>query len=327
MVPSPLHMLAFSLCNPYAISLDPDSPFRVLYRAWRAHSPSVRTLDLSAHAGQNILITGATSGCGFELALALSCIGCHLILTSRSRERGELVKQQMLEEAKAAGVITTVDIVPLDLHSPGSIGRIGRLVQEKVSQLDVAILNAGTYTTSFQICPESGWEEMIQVNGLATAALSLHLRYLLAQSKNGKLLIVSSEAHAWAHPQQHSTKSLLENIGRSECNMYPCYQRYHISKLLSVLWAKEICKRNEWREIRVAAVSPGYTRSGLFRTFNDTILARTIERFACRSPAEGASQYVFALQHLDSNWYNGHFWSDGEWRKCVFSIDDHKDIS
>ena len=317
MAPSPLHMLAFSLRNPYTISLDPDSPFRVLYRALRAHSPAVRTLDLSAYAGNNILITGATSGCGLELALALGCIGCHLILTSRSRDRGELIKQQVLEEAKAAGVFTTVDIVPLDLKSPRSIRCIGRLVEEIVPHLDIAIMNAGTYVTSFQICPESGWEEMMQVNTLATAALSLHLRHLLAESSNGKLLIVSSEAHAWAHPHQHSTKSLLENIGRSDCKMYPCYQRYHISKLLSILWTREICSRDEWRGIRVAAVSPVYTRSGLFRTFNDTTLARAIERVTCRSPAEGASQYVFAIQNMDSNWYNGHFWSDGQWRRLV----------
>lgn len=319
-------MLSFGLCNPYTISFDPDSPFRVLYRALRAHSPAVRTLDLSAYAGQNIFITGATSGCGLEIALALVCIGCHLILTSRSRDRGELVKQQILEEAKAAGVLTTVDIVPLDLKSLQSIRCIAKQVQDRVSHLDVAILNAGTYTTSFQVCPETGWEEMIQVNALATAALSLHLRHLLAQSTNGKLLIVSSEAHAWAHPRHHSTKSLLENIGRSECKEYPCYQRYHISKLLSVLWAKEICSRDKWRGIRVAAVSPGYTRSGLFRTFNDTILARTIERFACRLPAKGASQYVFALHHMDSNWYNGHFWSDGQWRQYVLSLDGLNNI-
>ena len=315
MTPSHLHMLAFSLCNPYTLSFDPDGPFRVLYRALRTRSPAVQTLDLSAHAGQDILITGATSGCGLEVALALGRVGCHLILTSRDRDRGELVKQQILEEAKVAGVFTIVDVLLLDMKSPKSIRCFGKCVQEKVSQLHIAILNAGIYTTSFQICPESGWEEMIQVNTLATAALSLHIRHLLAPSENSKLLIVSSEAHSWAHPQHHSTKSLLEDVGRSECKSYPCYQRYHISKLLSLLWTKEICKRDEWRGIRVAAVSPGYTRSNLFRAFNNTMLARAIERVACRLPAEGASQYVFVLQNMDTNWYNGHFWSDGQWRK------------
>lgn len=315
MTPSPLHMLAFSLCNPYTLSFDPDGPFRVLYRALRTRSPAVHTLDLSAHAGQDILITGATSGCGLELALALGRVGCHLILTSRDRDRGELVKQQILEEAKVAEVFITVDVLVLDMTSSESIRCLGKCVQEKFSQLDIAILNAGIYTTSFQICTESGWEEMIQVNTLATAALSLHIRHLLARSETAKLLIVSSEAHSWAHPQHHSTKSLLEAVGRSECKVYPCYQRYHISKLLSLLWTKEICKRDEWRGIRVAAVSPGYTRSNLFRAFNDTMLARGIERVACRLPAEGASQYFSVLQNMDTNWYNGHFWSDGRWRK------------
>ncbi|GAB7334585.1 hypothetical protein MBLNU13_g06562t2 [Cladosporium sp. NU13] len=287
--------------------------FWIRYVSWLAMTPilmtelfllvssSIETILLDAFLSVVVMLTGLA--------------GCHLILTSRNRDRGEQVKQQILEEAKAAGVFTTVDVVLLDLKSPDSIGGIETRVQENVSQLDVVILNAGTYTTSFQICPESGWEEMIQVNLLATAALSLHLRQLLARSENAKLLIVSSEAHSWAHPQHNSTKSLLEVIGRSESKLYPCYQRYHISKLLSLLWTKEICKRDEWRGIRVAAVSPGYTRSSLFRTFNDAMLARAIERVACRSPADGASQYVFALQNMVTNWYNGHFWSDGQWRK------------
>jgi NAD(P)-dependent dehydrogenase (short-subunit alcohol dehydrogenase family) len=280
-------------------------------------------MNLSRYARNNILITGATSGCGLELALALGRIGCRLILTSRNPDRGELVKQQILEEAEDAGVVTSVDIIHLDLTSPQSIKLVGTLVREKVPQLDIAILNAGVYMTSFHVCPESGWEETIQVNALATAALSLHLRDLLAQSENGRLLIVSSEAHAWAHPQHAPTRNLLENISRPDCKLYPCYQRYHISKLLSVLWTKEISSREEWRGIQVAAVSPGYTRSSLFRTFNSTMLARAIERAACRSPAEGASQYAYALQNMDSEHGNGSFWSDGQWRRLALNMDDY----
>lgn len=315
MAPSPLHMLAFSLHNSYTLSLDRDSPFRVLFRGLRSTSPTVHTLDLSGHAGSNILITGATSGCGLELAIALSRVRCHLLITSRDHDRGEQIRKQILGEAKRSESGACVDVLDLDMTSPRSIRNIAARVHERVPHLDIAILNAGVYQTSMHICPESGFEETVQVNTLATAALSVLLRGLLARSDRGKMLIVSSEAHAWADPREGATRDLVESLNRSERILYPCYQRYHISKLLNILWANQIASRAEWDGVKVAAVSPGYTRSNLFRDFSSSLFTRAIERVACRTSEEGASEYICALNNMK----NGGFWSDGQWRRLVLA--------
>ena len=317
MVPSSLHMLAFSLRNPYTLTSNRDGPFPALYRLLTVRTPSVSTLDLSEFSDCNILITGATSGCGLELALALAHVGCHLILTSRDLERGKHVRQRVLDEAKRSKAATSVDILELDMTCFNSITSAMSRVQELVSHLDIVVLNAGVYQTDFRICPGNNWEETTQVNVLATLALSLLLRNHLARSGRGKLLIVSSEAHAWADPHHSTTRTLLNEMSRSDSKLYPCYQRYHISKLLNVLWIREISCREEWRGIDVAAVSPGFTRSGLFRTFNDKVIARVLERAICRSAAQGATQYVYALQQVTSEQRNGGFWSDGRWRRLV----------
>ncbi|KAK5996756.1 Short-chain dehydrogenase/reductase phmF [Cladobotryum mycophilum] len=307
-----LHMLSFSLRNPYSFSLDRDGPFPALFRLLIVRSPSIHTLDLSEFADHTILITGATSGCGFECARALGRVGCNLILTSRNQQRGEDAKQQIQQEAKDAGVETNISVLELDMTSFQSVKSFPSRLDKAATHLDVAILNAGVYQTEFNLCSETGWEETVQVNVLATSALTLLLRPYLSRADSGRLLFVSSEAHAWADPHPYPTRQLLQELNTPD--VYPCYQRYHISKLLLVLWASQIAHREEWSKISVASVSPGFSRTSLFRDFNGYTVAKVLENIVCRSSEQGSSQYMYALQNMAKSQGNGRFWSDGAWR-------------
>ncbi|KAH8694464.1 hypothetical protein BGZ61DRAFT_588438 [Ilyonectria robusta] len=312
---SSLHMLTFGLWNSCTFTLDPDGPFPTLFRLLTVRSPSIHTLDLSKFANQTILITGSTSGCGLECAMALGRVGCRLILTTRSRERGENVMRLIQDESKAAGADTVVNMLEMDMTSFRSIELLpSRLKELGVLQIDIAILNAGVYHPEFLICPETGWEETLQVNMLATSALTKLLRPYLARAENGRLLVVSSEAHAWANPQQNSTADLLTQINKAGNTLYPSYQRYHLTKLLLILWTQVISHREEWEGVSVASVSPGYTQTSIFRDFNDSRISRVLESIICRSAEQGASQYMYALQDLTRGHGNGGFWSDGRWR-------------
>lgn len=312
---SSLHMVTFGLWNSSTFTLDPDGPFPTLFRLLTVRSPSIHTLDLSKYANQTILITGSTSGCGLECARALGRVGCRLILTTRSRKRGENILRLIQDEAKAAGVDTFVNMLEMDMTSFRSIELLpSHLKKLGLQQIDIAILNAGVYHTDFRLCPETGWEETLQVNILAPSALTKILRPYLARAENGRLLVVSSEAHAWANPQQNSTDDLLTQINTAGNKLYPSYQRYHLTKLLLVLWTQVVSHREEWEKISVASVSPGYTQTSIFRDFNDSRISRVLESIICRSAEQGASQYMYALEDLTRGHGNGGFWSDGRWR-------------
>ncbi|KJZ76518.1 hypothetical protein HIM_04247 [Hirsutella minnesotensis 3608] len=311
MAVSPVHMLKFSLWNPYSLSLDPDGPFPALYRLLTTPSPSIWSLDLGGFSGLCIFISGANSGCGAELARALSRVDCHLILATRNESRGQRVRQDLYRESK--GVKAVVSVLELDMTSSKSVATLPSRLNKLSSHLDVVVLNAGTYQTEFRVCPETGWEETVQVNVVATTALTLMLHPFLCRAEAGRLLIVSSEAHAWASPQESSARNLLARLNQPA--PYLCYQKYHISKLLLVLWAREISQQHMWRRVSVATVSPGFSRTALFRSFNSSPIARAVERLVCRESDQGAAQYVLALQGMAAGHGNGQFWSDGAWRE------------
>ncbi|KAL4870319.1 hypothetical protein BDV12DRAFT_195466 [Aspergillus spectabilis] len=309
-------MIIFSLHNPYSLSLDKDGPTPVLFRLLTTKNPPIETIDLTQFSVKRILLTGATGGCGIECARALAGVGCHLIRTARSREKGAGAVREIMGNGGKGKVSpeTKIDVEELDWGDWGSIKRFGERIRG-YGYLDVAVMNAGVYCTGFEKCEGTGVEEMVQVNVLSTIAISLISTQLLLKSPDrspSRLLFISSEAHGWANPRQSSFPQLLKHL--NEPTEYKCYMRYHISKLLLVLWMQELSQRINPEKVLVAAASPGFTRSGLFRGFNDKAFARAIERVVCRTSEQGAVQYLLVLNGMSED-NHGEFWSDGRFRR------------
>ncbi|GAB1206109.1 hypothetical protein APSETT445_004790 [Aspergillus pseudonomiae] len=115
--------------------------------------------NISSFTNKTVLITGATSSCGFHCAKAPSRVNCHLILTARNREKGEEASREIASMNPNSGA--TVNFLEMDMTSYTSIYTFRTKLQQ-YSQLDVAIFNAGMYSTDFNICPETELEETLQ---------------------------------------------------------------------------------------------------------------------------------------------------------------------
>lgn len=87
---------------------------------------------------RRVLVTGATSGLGRELALQLAGEGCRLALTGRRADR----LQELERAAKDAGAR---DVLPLtgDVADPAAVKGHYAGIAERFGGLDWAILNAG----------------------------------------------------------------------------------------------------------------------------------------------------------------------------------------
>lgn len=147
--------------------------------------------------------------------------------------------------------------------------------------------------------------------------ISLVLIPLLLKSSQPRLLFISSEAHAWAAPRQTTFRDLQAQL--NDPTAYTCYERYHISKLLLVLWTQQLSLHISPERLLIASASPGFCRSGLFRLFNSHALARCVERLVCRTAEEGASQYILALRCMNEA-SHGAFFADNNFKRYISSI-------
>jgi short-subunit dehydrogenase len=87
--------------------------------------------------GDTVLITGASSGLGRGIALALASRGCNLILTARRRALLEEVAQQ------ATQLGASCLVVPADATLPAESLAVVHAGVERFGRIDAAVLNAG----------------------------------------------------------------------------------------------------------------------------------------------------------------------------------------
>jgi NAD(P)-dependent dehydrogenase (short-subunit alcohol dehydrogenase family) len=223
-------------------------------------------------AGKTVVLTGATSGLGFEAAIKLLNLGVEsLIIGSRSLERGDATKTELEKRTTRQGVI---QVWELDMDNFQSVQSFANRVQTEIKQLDIALLNAGLWNKGYTASPE-GWEETLQVNALSTSLLALlllpKLRDSSSDSNPAHLTVVSSQQFVRVKAASLRTEgSLLEHLNDSRQFSGP--KQYGISKLLLEYVLKTVADlvRNENGSLPVIVntVSPGLCASSLGRQYD-----------------------------------------------------------
>ena len=89
--------------------------------------------------GGTVLIRGASSGIGFELARALAPRARALVLVARRVERLEGLKGEM--STKHLGLVVRTE--PCDLSDPVAVDALSRHLLEDFGAVDVLVNNAG----------------------------------------------------------------------------------------------------------------------------------------------------------------------------------------
>jgi len=171
----PLDSYADKLWDYWERNLDPD-----LFRE--------RSLAKSVE-GKKIMITGASSGIGAELARQIGDAGGEVILVSRTREKLE----EIAREVEARG--GTAHVAPADLSDLGDIQRMANEVLEEFGGIDVLVNNAGrSIRRSVEAAYDRfhDYERTMQLNYFG--ALKLILAFLpgMRERKKGHLINVSS---------------------------------------------------------------------------------------------------------------------------------------
>jgi short-subunit dehydrogenase len=160
-----------------------------------------------------VLVTGASSGLGHEMARQLAAHhGANLVLVARRQDRLEALKAEL---ESSTGV--SVDTVVADLSK---LEDVDRVFERATIDRDVygVVLNAGvTHFGSFRELAFDEFQTMLATNVTSVVRLATRfLPYLEDSKQEGGLLIVSSMAGLTPVPYQTAysgTKAFLVNFG------------------------------------------------------------------------------------------------------------------
>jgi short-subunit dehydrogenase len=146
--------------------------------------------------GKTIWITGASTGIGAALARALAGRGARLILSARSAERLEEVRQDCSAPDEHLCLV-------MDLADQASIEAAWNRLQEMPREVEVLINNAGM--TQRALVSETRMEvyrHLLEVNFLAAVDLTKKVLPGMLERGSGQIVAVSSLMGKFASPQR-----------------------------------------------------------------------------------------------------------------------------
>lgn len=184
-----------------------------------------------------IVITGASSGIGRELAIQMAANGTQLILAARRiEELSQTINYCIQKGAKCEGMF-------LDVSDENSIQTFSQSLKQELGHIDILINNAG-------ISQRSQAEEtslavdrrIMEVNFFGQVSLTKNLWPLLCNSSHANIVLLSSVVGTFGFPQRSAysaSKHALEGFFES--------------------WALE----NKRENIHFTTVSPGRIKTNI----------------------------------------------------------------
>ncbi|WP_133803114.1 oxidoreductase [Kribbella caucasensis] len=260
-----------------------------------------RTADIPDLTGRRALVTGATSGLGYQTALELLKHGAEVLIAARNPVKAATVA----DELAAAG--PRPEVVDLDLADLDSVEKAAKTVAENHDRLDLLVNNADVMATPY-LATAQGFELQLGTNHLGHFALTARLMPLLEKAPEPRVVTVSSF--------MHKTVRGLDQGDFRAAKGYRKWEAYSKSKLANLLFMAELDRRAKAARSPLVSVGahPGYASTHL-QTHGPELAGNAFEarmwgginRLVAQSAAAGAwpSLYAATLPALPSGSYVG----------------------
>lgn len=208
--------------------------------------------DCSASAkGLLVVVTGATSGIGYETACLYASRGADLILVNRNEEKSIELSEYI---ESTYGVICRYHVA--DFTRLEDIRKCAAYLNGIKENIDILIHNAGVFNTHRRFT-EDGLEEVFQVNYLASFLITHALAEKLKGQQRARVIYVNSEGHRFAIGGIH-----LDDLGW-EHHRYTGLKSYGSAKTAQLLSLFPFCRMFESTGVTINAMHPGDVKTNM----------------------------------------------------------------
>jgi NAD(P)-dependent dehydrogenase (short-subunit alcohol dehydrogenase family) len=198
-----------------------------------------------------VLVTGATDGIGRETARQLLALGRRVLVHGRSEEKATRTARALAKTSPAGEALSVWG----DLADMAQVVALAAQVKATAPRLHVLINNAGVFEQERRLTRD-GFERTMAVNHFAPFLLTRHLLDTIQAAPAGRIVTVSSMAHAWGK---------LDVNDLAFRRAWSGYEAYCASKLANVLFTLALSRRLEGTRVTANCLHPGVIDTKLLR--------------------------------------------------------------
>ena len=260
--------------------------------AWTAE----KIPDLS---GKVAVVTGATSGIGYEAALQLAAHGADLVMAVRDTVRGEACATAI----RATHPGANITVSKLDVADLASVRDFAERSAETLPRIDILLNNAGLGLQAQRAVTVDGFERQFGTNHLGHFALTGRLIPTLLRAPAPRMVAIASIAHK---------RGRIDFADLQTERPYDGRKAYGQSKLANLIFAMELDRRARLVGSRLISVAahPGVATTGFITATGMpgplASLANLVVGLLANSSETGAQSGLYAATMPDV--VGGQYW-------------------
>lgn len=208
--------------------------------------------------GKTFVITGTTSGTGFEAAKILLSKGAKVVMLNRNTKKSEDTIATLKQEL---GNDIDVSNIKMDLAELASVKQAAEEVLKTVPQIDALMCNAAIAQVPKQTFTVDGFESQLGVNHYGNFLLQALLYPRIEESK-GRIVTVGSMGY------NLGIKTIQFDDMNWDKNYSPngVYSQSKLAQIMSVYELQDKLKEAGKTDVKVYACHPGASRTSLIKT-------------------------------------------------------------
>jgi NAD(P)-dependent dehydrogenase (short-subunit alcohol dehydrogenase family) len=200
-------------------------------------------------SGKLVVISGSTSGVGYEALKKLAQGGANIVMVCRNEEKARKIKIEVETQYNIS-----VDYFLADFSDLDQVRLAAKAILDKYQKIDVLINSAGIHSTKKKY-NKDGYELVFCVNHLATFLFTKLLLKRMIQSSPSRIIQVNSEGHRF--------NGLKINDLNWKKRIYTGLRSYGASKTAQLYTVWELAKELENTGVTINAMHPGGVKTNI----------------------------------------------------------------